>query len=362
MATKCALPLQTLPKSVTWLQAQRLLPLVGWSAEKTGYLLSEELNSAVKAANYLQTARHSLAHRQLQTLAGLARTLDLPVVVVKGPVVAEAYPTPELRPYKDIDLFVPETMTSAFVVELERLGYQATVIGDRSTHLPAMRPPEPGFHVEVHGLPYEGFSFLPSQPWLTYPGLCIPDCFQHFLYLVYHVVGRHELSSGLLHLVDVWFWTEAWTEEDWVHLYDLAQAFGHERMVGLVLALLPFAWTGMMSSVPPDLFPSPPHAVVEAGRRAVLGDQRSVMPHINRDLQERSVQGWVSYAKLVLLGNPYVRRDLPWSKKFLFYVRRPFRLLKNYTPLFMRLLCGDQQSRESIRRQRELRTWIQGGA
>jgi hypothetical protein len=323
-------------------------------------VLPDALCEAAQTARYRQTARQGLAERQLCSLAELAREIDSPVVVVKGPVVAHAYPSPELRSYGDIDLFVEASATSTLAALLERAGYRALVTGDRSTHLTPMEPPAAGFRVEVHGLPYDDFSFAPLQPWQRYPGLWAPDHVQHFLYLVHHAVWRHELSSGLLHLVDLKFWTATWTDAEWMKAQALAENRGCERMVGLALALLPLTGLVMLTSEPQYLFPSPPQAIVDAAGHVIMGDKPCVMPRLGRDLEDRSVRGWLRYAKLVLLGDPRTRQNLSWPEHLLFYVRRPFRLLKNYAPLFLRLLRRDPQSRRAMERQNDLMTWLRG--
>ncbi len=49
-----------------------------------------------------------------------------------------------------------------------------------------------------------------------------------------------------------------------------------------------------------------------------------------------------------------------WNERALFYLRRPFRLLKHYGPLGWRLLRGDRESRAALRRQRDLMDWLRG--
>jgi hypothetical protein len=351
------IPLKTL---TAWARAQRLLPLIGWRVEHEGWTLPEGLQEAVAEARYRQAAKQMLVERQLRSLVALMRETSLDVTVVKGPVVAEAYPSPELRPYGDIDLFVSEAETLVLANLLEHSGYHAKIIGDRSTHLPPMEPADPGLRVEVHGLPYAHFDFAPLQRWTAYPGLWRPDPVAHFVYLVHHAVERHELHSGLLHLIDLKFWTAAWTLDDWQRAYDLAEAMGHLRMVGLALALLPLAWPGDAPALPHDLFPTPPEKTLAAGARAVFGHEPGLLPHLGRDLHERTLRGWLRYARLVLFGDPRVRRGCPWQEQLGFYLRRPFRLLKNYGPLFLRLLRGDQASQEALQRQRDLMAWVRG--
>ena len=48
----------------------------------------------------------------------------IPVIVLKGPVVAEQYPGPELRPYRDLDLLVPLDRHAEVAAACARLGYE----------------------------------------------------------------------------------------------------------------------------------------------------------------------------------------------------------------------------------------------
>jgi hypothetical protein len=171
---------------------------------------------------------------------------------------------------------------------------------------------------------------------------------------------KHELRSGLLHLIDLKFWTMVWTSEDWARAYDLAAEKGLLRMVGLALALLPLAWPGKDLSLPHDLFPHAPKEMLVASARTIFGHGPGLMPHFGRDLDEHTFLGWMRYARLVLFGDPRVRRGCPWQEQLGFYLRRPFRLLKNYGPLFLRLLRGDQASQEALQRQRDLMAWVRG--
>ncbi|MCD6344885.1 MAG: nucleotidyltransferase family protein, partial [Anaerolineae bacterium] len=86
-------------KLIAWAQAQRLLPLIGWRAEQRGWALPPQLQDAVRQARYRASARQLLATRQLHELAEIARLQRIPVVIVKGQVVAEVYPSATLRIY-----------------------------------------------------------------------------------------------------------------------------------------------------------------------------------------------------------------------------------------------------------------------
>ena len=86
----------TVTELVAWGHAQRMLPLIGWRAAQEGWTLPATLAQAVQRARYREVARQATAAQQLRALGKLARRLQIPVVVVKGPVVAEDFPIPSV--------------------------------------------------------------------------------------------------------------------------------------------------------------------------------------------------------------------------------------------------------------------------
>ncbi|MFP4394980.1 MAG: nucleotidyltransferase family protein, partial [Anaerolineales bacterium] len=94
------------PKLLAWATAHRLLPLLDWRANQQGWILPTPLTRAARQARYRNQAQQAIAFRQLETLQQLAQRLEIPIVLVKGPVVAQRYPSPWMRAYKDIDILV----------------------------------------------------------------------------------------------------------------------------------------------------------------------------------------------------------------------------------------------------------------
>ena len=83
---------QSLPKLLAWATAHRLLPLLAWRANQQGWSLPTPLARAAQQARYQNQAQQALALRQLEGLGQLAQRLDIPIVLVKGPVVAQGIP------------------------------------------------------------------------------------------------------------------------------------------------------------------------------------------------------------------------------------------------------------------------------
>lgn len=74
----------------------------------TSILAGEVDVRAVKAVHGRQRARQKVMEAHLHRILEKFDIAGLRVAVMKGPKVAEAYPTPGLRPYSDIDLLVQE--------------------------------------------------------------------------------------------------------------------------------------------------------------------------------------------------------------------------------------------------------------
>jgi hypothetical protein len=357
------------PHLIAWLKAQRLLPLVGWRAEGEGWKLPPEVLRAVRQDHYRLTAEQSLVSAQLEQLAELAKRAAIPVVVVKGPVVAQRYPSPYLRPYGDLDLLVPPESVNSFYARLQAAGYLPMVAGDRAFHLPPLRPALSGLRLEVHGTldmgrknPHFSFEKLDGGlcPWDDFPGLLVPHPCDHFAYLVYHLVARHQLEVGLLPIADVRFWTQGWGREEWHSLASRTQDGAVRRMIGLCLALTARFWPDF--TLPDSAeFPEPSAELLASSQTIALGDGVGRMPHVWRDLPSFTVSGWLSYLQAVLLGDPSSRRNLPLRERLGFYLQRPFRIAKHYAPSVWRLLRGDSRSRGAWTARRDLAAWLRAG-
>lgn len=356
-------------KLIAWAQAQRLLPLIGWRAEQHGWALPPQLQDAVRQARYRASARQLLATRQLHELAEIARFQRIPVVIVKGQVVAEVYPSATLRIYNDLDLLVPPSAVPALTHALRQHGYTVPLTGGRAFHLPPFNPPGAGLRLEVHTAMKKGgtgdaFTFAQwadgLRPWTSLPGLLVPNPVGHWLYLVSHALEHHECEMGLLPLADLKFWTDIWTAQEWESLATRAKAGGWEQLVGLALALVAWFWQTPWSSEIASRFPEPPEDILRWAQAVTSGEAEteSLLPNLWRDLPERSVRGWSAYAQLVLLGDPVTRRNIPWPKRLLFYLRRPVYLVRNHGPALWQLLRGQRKSRETWQAQRKMASWL----
>ncbi|MBN1922957.1 MAG: nucleotidyltransferase family protein [Anaerolineae bacterium] len=354
---------------IAWSRSARLLPLLGWRAQERGWPLPDDLLQAARRERYAETARQQLAHAQLQTLAALATEKGFTPLLVKGPVVAAAYPDPALRTYNDLDLLLPVEQAEPFMAALLRSGYRAFADGQRSYHLPPLRPPHQGYNVEIHTtLRHESgagrFTFAElsevMRPWQLTPGLFILEPVFHALYLVYHQLERHQLSLGVLPLADLYFWTHGWTGVEWATLAKQAAAAQLERSVRLALALTTWFWDEPWPTWVSERFPPPEPRVLDLGKQLVVGELGGRTPRLWRDLPEKSVRGWLTYGWMLLRGNPAALSSLSWQQRARFYLLRPFSLLKFHGPTLWRLLRGDRRTRATLHAQDTLTDWLNG--
>jgi hypothetical protein len=122
-------------ESIDWAQvlttaeAEALAPALGF-AFKAGP--PEDMPPAVAARLHRHlvdaTARHVLLSAELGRLLKFFEREDIPVMPLKGPVLAETlYRHPALRPYTDLDLLIPRDAVVRVDDHLHRLGYKRFV-------------------------------------------------------------------------------------------------------------------------------------------------------------------------------------------------------------------------------------------
>lgn len=362
----CALPERDL---LAWAQGQRLLPLLLWRAQQSGWALPAALARTARDARYREQAQQMLAEDQLRALGALAQRLDIPLVLVKGACVARAYPETWLRPYTDIDLLIAEERLADFLPAVIDLGYtwMAATTGQRGWHLPPLAPQTTGLKLEVHtALAREkGRSLFTLEQWAAglrpftpFPGLWVPDPVDHALYLIHHAAVNHELTLGLLPFIDLKFWTQLWGEAEWQTMADRARVFDLRRATGLALALAAWVWDTPWPVATRQLFPLPPDEILMTAQRVVTGEHVQKLPRVWHDLPERNLRGLVKYLNLILLGDPVTRQALPPKEKLRFYLHRPFQLLTNHGPTLWRLVRGERRTRDAWRVQKKLQTWL----
>lgn len=357
---------------IAWARGQRLLPLLAWRAQRQGWALPQDVLDMARQARFRTEAHQALAARQLHALGELAEQLNLPLVVVKGAAMAQAYPHPWQRAYNDIDLLVAPETAPPLLDALRARGYHAIEesLGDRAWHLPGLSPAQGGLKLEIHtalAREHGNPTFTLAQwherliPWDAFPGLWLPDPVDHHLYNVHHAIVHHSFNLGLLPLADFKFWTQDWDAALWERLAQRAAEFELAHVVGLALALTAWFWDEPWPDAVAARFSVPPEAVLATMQRVASGELVQKMPHVWRDMPSRSLGGWLRYARLILLGDPATRVEATFKERLLFLLRRPFRLMHNHGATLWRLARGDTHTREVWRTEQQLQEWMLGG-
>lgn len=236
-------------------QLHRVQPLLHHRHKNHGRIPAEILSG-------WRDAQRSAAFASLRIATELRATIDVlesagtTPVALKGAWLAwHAYPSPELRPMRDIDLWLPADEVIAAYELLVAAGYRR--VGEQQLtlaqsvaldkHLPPLRSPR-GVHVELHHRLWEidgrmdhaapvfdgarlrgrvvrlgGITYLDPQDTLTH--------------LIIHAVYDHRLDCGPLLLSDVAFLLQH-TAVDWDRFWAEAGEGGWERGAALVLALV----------------------------------------------------------------------------------------------------------------------------
>lgn len=351
-----------------WAHAQRLLLLLPWRARQRGWDLPEPMPHIVRREGYAVAAWQARVHQVLRELGALSQTLGAPVVVVKGPVVAETYPNPLLRPYGDLDLLVRDEDARHWFDALLEHGYHPHTEGGRATHIPALVPPGPGPRIELHtSLDLRG-RFTWSrwspyiEPWPTVPGLSKPKAIQHWLYLVHHAAEHHAFQMGLGSLMDLAFFAINWTTSQWQAVIQAAEALGMTRTLGLSLAMLAWFWDEPSPPLPPAALlnglPAPPTELLNACRQQIIEVGISDSPlNLLRDLPERSLRGYLALLRLIVTGDADRLGPVPWRLRLRHYLMRPFHLLGLVAGFLRRTPRRDHTSK-AHQFDRSLITWL----
>src|SRR5690606_23978903 len=87
-------------------------------------LRSEERFAPIMQAGAAQTFRSLKLYAELASVLGALNNEDIPVVVLKGPVLAEThYPDASLRPYRDVDILIREEHLARVSAIVSARGY-----------------------------------------------------------------------------------------------------------------------------------------------------------------------------------------------------------------------------------------------
>ena len=212
------------------LAAHKLHLLAADRWARLGRPVPEPLSEDLRGAGFLSLVVPILLRR-------IRDACDGPIILFKGPETAAYYPDPALRPYRDLDLLVPD----AAAVQRALLGAGFELTGDerlyrRIHHLRPVAWPQMPFVIEVHERPkwVEGLPAPAVEELLaaTVPTATGVDGIQtlsqghHALVLAAHA-WAHEPLRRLLDIVDVAAVSQGVDDDE---LQKLARAWGLARL------------------------------------------------------------------------------------------------------------------------------------
>jgi len=331
---------------------------------------------------HLALARDMLVTQQCREVLSALSQAGLRPMLVKGAAIARHYPRPELRPYGDIDVLLPQDQVARARDVLAELGYRAGQPSDawleeQHFHLPAMRM-NTGYTVELHwrlSKPGEARCLPVGEVWTRARQIVLCDVsawamdpVDEVLHVCRHGVVQHRLSLGMRACYDLYYLTRLWGDERWEDLLSRARRYQLERPVYLLTALtdrtcrLPRAGRRLKRELETVLrvepgFVSRMEATMYAAGAAprlpaglVRAAERPLWSRLRRSLFRIFLPpAAMAHAYHLPEGSPLAA---------LYYVWRPIDLLRRHGRLVRLLLSGEKNTRDAWDRQRELETWL----
>jgi len=269
-------------------EQHRLEPLLAWRASDESWEIPLEIAAVWQSSQRRATLQSLTRQAGLRVALGGLSSAGIAAVALKGPRLAwRHYPSPALRPMRDLDLLVqPGDALRAWTV-LEDLGFRsgagalqvarASLTDDHQ--LPAQESAALGVAIELHhrltdppgrhGYPIpqlDAAGMIDRAETISCGGVAVPCPSANDLaaHLIVHALYGHRLDCGPLVLADLHFLSED-VSLDWDRLWAEAQAQGWTRGAELLLTLTA-KWFGPL----PIAVAAPPDEVLAAAEDALL--------------------------------------------------------------------------------------------
>lgn len=363
----------------------RLGPLLHWKqAQAQGHDWPGFILDALAASRRQHVIRSLQMRRELHHANALLQEAGIPCMALKGAYLAwHSYPSPELRPIRDLDILVPPEhalraydilLASGFEKVDEEHGEPAAILAVHK-HLPGIKRPDSSIKLELHAQLFhadEGGGFaheLSRQPgfWSRATQLDLAGHKVHYpaptdqlLHLLIHSIANHKLNNGPLIFTDVYFLLKD-HHIDWPLFWQQASTMRHmpAATLGLQLAehhwgALPIQWLHALRT-PPDT------ALLEALRNFSLRDFNTVS---DVTLTYRLTSGWAERWSVVreqVLPSPrelairYPTQHKQWTLPY-WYLRRWFDVIVR---TIQALRVGHTQDMQNeIKVLRQLDDWL----
>ena len=267
----------------------RLRPLL-YAQHGTDLRLPPDIRKDWHEAHRVSALQAMAIRHELTQCVALLEAAGAPPVALKGSwLAAHAYPSPALRPMRDIDLLVPADRVLAGYAALEAAGYTEYAPAEMpleqalrlDKHLPALVAPR-GTVVELHHRLWEPDGRLdhasPVESRRTEAGL-VRDAdgiaylapTETLAHLIVHAVYSHRLDCGPLLLPDIDFLLQA-VPIDWPAFWSRSEREGWRSGARLVLELVARYRPQARIDFAPDQGPPPPPELLEAAPDLLLQD------------------------------------------------------------------------------------------
>lgn len=223
-----------------------------WPNEIVAQLVQSRRQHALRALNM---------QRELLDAHHLLQAAGIPHMALKGAFLAwHVYPSPELRPVRDLDILVPAAQALQAYAVLQAGGFEQLqgehgelgAILEAHKHLPGIHRPGSRIKIELHahlmhpdehgGRVHElsmqpGFWERAFRRPLAGHEISYPSPTDQLLHLLIHAITDHKLNNGPLIFSDVAFLLEK-HPIDWPLFWQQAETMGEARAVMLGLQLI----------------------------------------------------------------------------------------------------------------------------
>ncbi len=283
----------------TWLRLatmHRVGPLLHWKqaqAHEAGW--PDFLSQALAGSRRTHALRAMQMQRELLHAHRLLETAGIPCMALKGAFLAwHAYPQPDLRPVRDLDLLVPVDQVLRAYDILRAGGYECLLeehgeldaILKKSKHLPGLQRPDSSVKLELHarlfhsdatgGQGYElsqlpGFWERAIRRELGGKHIRYPAPTDQLLHLLVHAIADHKLNNGPLIFTDIHYLLET-HDIDWLLFWQQADALQQMSALVLGLRLAEHHWGSLGIVWPPQPPALPDEALLDALRYFSLCD------------------------------------------------------------------------------------------
>lgn len=184
--------------------------LVGTAAQKNGVTMDADISKAFSSHIMMAVYRYERIKYEYDKLCRLFEEAGIKFVPLKGTVVRNLYPNPELRTSCDIDILVHEDdLGAAEKILLESGDYKSDTKGSHDITFFG----KSGLHIEIHFSLIEYWDSdddILRRPWeyVSYPnGGCRGEFTNEFM-ITYHIahIAKHFIhgGSGIRNFIDLW--------------------------------------------------------------------------------------------------------------------------------------------------------------